>query len=56
MENLIVLAVIILIMGLAIAYIVKEKKKGVKCVGCPAATECAKKRAATANGCPSNEK
>ena len=35
MDNFIVIAVVVLILGCAIAYIVKEKKKGVRCVGCP---------------------
>ena len=40
MDNFIVIAVVVLILGCAIAYIVKEKKKGVKCVGCPYAETC----------------
>lgn len=35
MENLIVLLVIFVIIGIAIAKIVIEKKKGAKCIGCP---------------------
>lgn len=44
MENFIIVAVILLIIGGAVAYIIKEKKKGAVCVGCPHAGECAKKR------------
>lgn len=44
MENFIIVAVILLIVGGAVAYIIKEKKKGAVCVGCPHAGECAKKR------------
>lgn len=33
-------AIIILILGLAIAYIIKAKKDGVKCIGCPAGKTC----------------
>jgi len=36
MTNIIVIAVVALILGLAIGYIVKAKKRGVKCIGCPA--------------------
>lgn len=32
--------VAILIIGLAIGYIVKQKKKGRKCIGCPYACDC----------------
>ena len=41
MTNLIVIIVLAIIIGVAVAYIVKEKKKGVKCVGCPDAGKCA---------------
>lgn len=44
MENFIVVAVIILIVSGAAAYIIKEKKKGTVCIGCPHAGECAKKK------------
>lgn len=42
MINLIVLLVIALIIGGAITYIVKEKKKGAVCIGCPDAGKCSK--------------
>lgn len=35
MDNLIIIALVALLVGAAVFYIVKEKKKG-KCVGCPA--------------------
>ena len=37
-----VIAIIILLIGGAIFYIVSEKKKGKKCVGCPYADSCGK--------------
>ncbi len=40
MKNIIATAVIILVLGLAITYIVRSKKKGVKCIGCPYADKC----------------
>ncbi len=43
MENIILIAILILIVGVAIAYLIRAKKRGVKCVGCPYAEECAKK-------------
>ncbi len=43
MVDLIVLAVILLIIGGAVFYIVREKKKGVRCVGCSMAGQCAGK-------------
>ncbi len=43
MADLIVIAVLVLILGAAITYIMKAKKRGVKCIGCPAGAECARK-------------
>ena len=39
--DVILILVIIAIVGAAIAYIIKEKKRGVKCIGCPFAESCA---------------
>ena len=35
MADFIIASVIVLLIGAAIAYIVKEKKRGVRCIGCP---------------------
>ena len=40
--DFIIIGVIIVIIGGAIAYIVKKKKSGAKCIGCPYAGECGK--------------
>ena len=40
MENLIIIGIIALILGLAIGYVVKEKKNGRKCIGCPSGGAC----------------
>lgn len=42
MASLIVAAILCMVVGAAIAYIVKEKKKGTVCIGCPHAGTCAK--------------
>ena len=42
MENIILIAILVVILGFAIWYIVHEKKKGKKCVGCPYAGTCGK--------------
>ncbi len=44
MDNLILVVILLVILGAAIAYIIKEKKHGVKCIGCPAAAECASRQ------------
>ena len=36
----IVLGIIVLIVGGAVGYIVRAKKKGAKCIGCPDAKRC----------------
>lgn len=43
MDNLLIIAILVIIIGVAIAYLVKAKKRGVKCVGCPYAEQCANK-------------
>ena len=41
--DIIVIAVIVLIVGGAVAYIVKAKKSGKRCIGCPYGDSCASK-------------
>ena len=41
--NIIIISVIVLIVLGATIYIIKQKKKGVKCIGCPHSCECSKK-------------
>lgn len=43
MTDIIVMVIVLAIVGGAAAYIYKEKKKGVRCVGCSFAGECAKR-------------
>ena len=45
MDNLIVIGILLVLVGAAVLYIWKEKKKGTRCIGCPAAGHC------LANGC-----
>lgn len=40
MVDLIVIAIVVLIVGSALAYIIRVKKRGVKCIGCPAGGNC----------------
>ena len=46
--------IVFIILRRAISYIVKQKKKGVKCIGCPYAGECAAKAQGHDCGCPSD--
>ena len=43
LTDIIAIAVIAAVVGLAVMYILKERKKGNKCIGCPYADACAKK-------------
>lgn len=40
MENVIALAVLAVLVGGAVAYLIRAKRSGVKCVGCPAGGSC----------------
>lgn len=49
MNDIIVAGVIVAILLLAVRYLHKAKKSGIKCVGCPAAKSCSA-------GCKENSK
>lgn len=51
MADILVLLVLLLTVGAAAAYIIREKKKGVKCIGCPAAASCAHNCSGCSGGC-----
>lgn len=56
-ENVIIVAVLVLIVGLASLYIYKAKKSGQKCIGCPDAKTCSgacSGACASCHGCGSN--
>ncbi|MBQ9745104.1 MAG: FeoB-associated Cys-rich membrane protein [Clostridia bacterium] len=53
--DIIVIAVICLIIGGASAYIIKAKKSGKKCIGCPDSASChSKKKASDSHSCCSS--
>lgn len=43
MTDIIIVAVIVVIVGLAAGYIIRAKKSGQKCIGCPSSKECGSK-------------
>lgn len=47
-ENIIAVLVILLIVALAACYVIRQKKRGAKCIGCPAGCNCGKQGK---NGC-----
>lgn len=40
MGNAVVILILVVIIGSAVAYIIKAKKSGVKCIGCSAGGSC----------------
>lgn len=49
MENIIVILIVAMIVVAAVIYVVRAKKKGAKCIGCPYANGCGE-------NCNKNEK
>ncbi|MBE6686923.1 MAG: FeoB-associated Cys-rich membrane protein [Ruminococcaceae bacterium] len=43
-ENIIIIAVVSLILGSVLFYIIRQKKKGAKCIGCPHCKCCSEKQ------------
>lgn len=43
MDDLIVIGILLVIVGAAVLYIWQEKKKGTRCIGCPATGCCSGK-------------
>ena len=50
MTNVIIIAILVVILGASVTYIIKEKKKGTVCIGCPHAGSCRSKKNAD-SGC-----
>ena len=46
--DILITIILLLILGAAISYIIKEKKRGTKCIGCPAAGSCPSRNAGKA--------
>jgi len=40
MENFIIIAVLVVVLGAALGYVIKAKKRGEKCIGCPHSKTC----------------
>ncbi len=40
MTDIIVIAIVIVVIGLAAGYVIRQKKRGVKCIGCPDCKNC----------------
>ena len=54
-ENIIIIAILAVIVGLASYYIYKAKKSGKKCIGCPHSCSCDSSKCGSCSCCSSNE-
>lgn len=52
MKDLIIIGIVAVIIALALVYVIRKKKQGVKCIGCPYAKDCAQK----SDGCSCGSK
>ena len=55
-KNIIIIAVIFILVGGAIIYILRAKKKGAKCIGCPYAKQCSNTNRSATETVEKNEK
>ena len=44
LENIIIIAVLLLIVGAAAWYVIRAKRQGQKCIGCPHGKSCSSKK------------
>ena len=49
--DILTIAIIVVILGLSVRYIVRARKKGIKCIGCPDGTRCAGNCAGCSGNC-----
>ncbi len=54
LENILATLVVAAILGGAIWYIVRAKKKGIKCIGCPDGAKCSGRCAGCSGNCCGN--
>ncbi len=54
MTDIILIIVLIGIVGIALCYIIKAQKNGVRCIGCSAGSTCAQKCSGNCVGCGGN--
>lgn len=50
-QDLVIITVLILVLAISIGYIIKAKKSGAKCIGCPTSKECGANKRGHSCGC-----
>lgn len=53
MTDIVIIAIVVVLLGAAIGYVIKEKKRGVKCIGCPDGHKC-QSNCGSCGGCSEN--
>lgn len=56
LTDILIAVVLLAVIGAAAVYIIKEKKSGARCIGCPDSKTCAHKCAGCTGNCPSAQK
>ena len=51
MENVIIVVILLVIVGAAAGYVIRAKKRGQKCIGCPDSCHCGKNDHSSCGGC-----
>ena len=54
--DILIVVSVLAVIGIAVAYIVKEKKNGAKCIGCPDSKTCSHRCAGCTGECPTAQK
>lgn len=49
MIDIIITIILIIVLGLSVGYLIRAKKKGVKCIGCPYNSSCTDKETCNKN-------
>ncbi len=55
MDSIIIIAILVVVVGLAAFYVYKAKKSGKKCIGCPDSGSCNNKNGGCGCGCSCGE-
>lgn len=56
MIDFVIIVILVVVVGSALAYIIKERKKGVKCIGCPEGCHSCRSAQGTSSACECNNK
>ena len=55
LKDIVIAVVLLAVLTMSIGYIIKAKKSGAKCIGCPSSKECSEKHSEYSCGCGCSE-